>query len=412
MKSYIYHVTLEMTTMDEYTQKVYSWALSPQAEAKENIYKEFYWTNDAKKLLMRLKNAKRGLFGVIGLQGIGKTSLCEALAYKLWEDDYPNLRIKWLGEKEVERIVFKQEDDVKFEFPKKYFENLNKLLQLLLKNDYTFWLGRLGLKQEEQNTILNGDYDKLQNFKRLISLWENEIVRRAKERRKGAWITLLGNRIIFVDLPDYDKNNRTRMNKDLAEIQKYWNDFQFAGDTTLVLFIQKELYGGHFFFGKMQTTDLKPLKPEEMIDSYKQIFGSTKPFTQDALLSLAQISRGIYRRFMKYIAACIEANEENGGNNEITKDLIEKTISLQQIYQDIELELMDLYPKSKESRILVLKVLEYLRVNGETLQEKLVTEIYDGNKMMASRTLRKMETYNYLEIKKVGLGNLVTLKLF
>lgn len=115
---------------------------------------------------------------------------------------------------------------------------------------------------------------------------------------------------------------------------------------------------------------------------------------------------------MKYIAACIEANEENGGNNEITKDLIEKTISLQQIYQDIELELMDLYPKSKESRILVLKVLEYLRVNGETLQEKLVTEIYDGNKMMASRTLRKMETYNYLEIKKVGLGNLVTLKLF
>jgi len=36
--------------------------------------------------------------------------------------------------------------------------------------------------------------------------------------------------------------------------------------------IQKEMFRGHFFFGKMEKVELEPLKPEQMVEAYRKRF--------------------------------------------------------------------------------------------------------------------------------------------
>jgi len=38
-----------------------------------------------------------------------------------------------------------------------------------------------------------------------------------------------------------------------------------------------------------------------MVEAYRKRFKTIEPFAEDALLTLARVSRGIFRRFLRYI---------------------------------------------------------------------------------------------------------------
>jgi hypothetical protein len=63
---------------------------------------------------------------------------------------------------------------------------------------------------------------------------------------------------------------------------------------------------GHLFYDEMRIVELKSLKPERMVEAYGQQFESTEPFTPEALYAVARLSRGIFRRFLRYILLAIE----------------------------------------------------------------------------------------------------------
>lgn len=70
--------------------------------------------------------------------------------------------------------------------------------------------------------------------------------------------------------------------------------------------IQKEMFRDHFFLDKMHKIELEPLKLEQMLEAYRKALGTLEPFTRDGLLTLARMSRGISRRFLRYIILTLD----------------------------------------------------------------------------------------------------------
>jgi len=230
---------------------------------------------------------------------------------------------------------------------------------------------------------------------------------------------------ILIDLPDYSKQNHSEMIKDLREIQKLWEELLLieAFDVNIVLFVQKELFKGHFFYGKADVYEIKPLTPEQLYDFYTKNFAGEfiinnqkitypAPFENEAFYELARLSRGIFRRFKKYIRICLENwYEELEAQGRwkaplplIKKDQVLRWIGIEQLEKDMELELMDLFPKSKENRRYSVILLRYLQEHGPTDQKTLTEAIFgnydDSSKMACSRLLAKLEAHGYIKVKR------------
>ena len=82
-----------------------------------------------------------------------------------------------------------------------------------------------------------------------------------------------------------------------------------------MLAIQKEMFHDHFFFDKMEKVELEPLRPEQMVEVYRKRFKAIEPFTEDALLTLGRMSRGIFRRFLRYIALTLRHGSKREGTH-------------------------------------------------------------------------------------------------
>jgi hypothetical protein len=186
------------------------------------------------------------------------------------------------------------------------------------------------------------------------------------------------------------------------------------GVPNIVIMLQKEALPLHFFLGKMSYFELKPWDPEELVAAYegflKEKFQQnlgTYPFTREALLEIAFLSRGIFRKFKEYIAACFDAvlSTDNGFNVDriITLEDVKTAITTEKLTQDMELTLCELWPRNKDNRIYAVKVLKFLRENGPTPQKVLATEIFDGNLMLCSRVLNKLGDHGFLKMEKKGV---------
>jgi len=121
--------------------------------------------------------------------------------------------------------------------------------------------------------------------------------------RHDSFLQILGEaQTILIDLPDYSKTDMRRVSTDLETIHWIWNRLaHFPNQPNIVTTFQKELFRGHFFLGKMNRIELNPLKPDIILRFYEKKFNGTEPYTRDALLLLAKMSRGIFRRFLKYL---------------------------------------------------------------------------------------------------------------
>jgi hypothetical protein len=206
--------------------------------------------------------------------------------------------------------------------------------------------------------------------------------RRVESTRKKVWHKLLSEKhSIFIDMPDYSKTDRRMMAKDLEEIYWLWQSLNRVRSQSadsipipnIVIAIQKEMFGGHFFFDKMQKIELHPLQPERMVEAYKRRFKNTDPFTSDALLTLARMSRGIFRRFLRYIMLTLDLwEEERGvGGGRVEAETVREAVTMERLAEDMELELADLFPKHSDLRWLAVRLLLLLQEVGERKQSEL-----------------------------------------
>jgi len=350
---------------------VYDWATHLQGEAIKDASENFYMTEDAKRLIFMLSHSQEGFIGVIGLQGIGKSRTLEMLANYFKAKGDKTLFFRWLPD----------------------------------------WETRL---REREAQFMNEG---------------KTIIERLPYDSNVAFLSSFS--MIFIDLPDYNKKNKDAMSKDLRSIESIWKQiadsktaesatktegtiiteytvFKKATLPTFVLGIQKEMYSGHFFLGKMIAVELSPMKPYEMVEAYKIKWGNTEPFTEDALLLTAQLSRGIFRRYLKYIRRSIEATVIGNYAFPITSEIIKKEITTKQLVADMDLELTDLFQNNREHKEMAVKTLHLLREKQSNQKE--IAEYLNVDEATASRLVKKLEAYHYIN-KERGSGTewLITL---
>lgn len=216
-------------------------------------------------------------------------------------------------------------------------------------------------------------------------------------------------RTILIDLPDYSRTDMRRVSADLETIYWIWNELaRSSSQPSIVISFQKELFRGHFFLGKMNKIELNPFKPETLVGFYEKQFNGTTPFTRDGLLLLARMSRGIFRRFLRYIILTLDRHEQAKTPLPITADQVHESIPPQLLAQDMDQQLTEIFPKQPDLRIEAVKLLLHLEEHGPTSQAK-IAELLNLRDYAVSRLLNKLEDSQYIKREKKGLENVVGL---
>jgi energy-coupling factor transporter ATP-binding protein EcfA2 len=448
----------------------YAWATKLAAEQGED---EYEFTPETKALLERLNSQRGQLIAVIGLQGSGKTALRQALQLELQATNDEKqegaqrtiLTLKWVGDSKehiIETFDVLNEADTGYvsmilgELIQKYKVKASKHLrdvgishedniiasqisqaadieEDLLPEYFENEIHRkehLDTYEERRRDLLTKIGRHLTKMERLLPKQRREAIR----KRRLEWV-LYSSGTLLIDLPDYDRHNIGEMSRHLTSLQ-YWWETVFANkepgiygqEVNLVIFFQKELFHGHFFMGKLDPVELKPFTAAQLAEYYQDHFG-IYPFTEAALLELGALSRGIFRRFKKYVRRCLEnfgmrwipaehsseplvhlGPDGKPDANIIDTQQVNDWIGLNEVIKDMELELMTIFPKERENRILTVKVLAYLRAHGPTTQSEITQEIFDDAAMKASRVLDRIESWGYIKRERVGKEKIVKLE--
>jgi hypothetical protein len=230
--------------------------------------------------------------------------------------------------------------------------------------------------------------------------------------RESAWLRMLRrNDTILIDTPDYSKTDRRLMAKDLEEIYWLWNTLTSSPSIppNIVLAIQKEMFRGHFFFDKMRVIELKPLQPERMVEAYMRRFETTQPFNEEALLAVARMSRGIFRRFLRYVLLTIELWETRPKPRDpIDIETVRQAVITERLAEDMELELLELFPKHSDLRLHAVRLLMHLEESGPTKQSELADQL--GLEPYAlTKLLARLELHRYVRRERAGVDKIVTL---
>ncbi|MCJ7456703.1 hypothetical protein MUP07_08180, partial [Candidatus Bathyarchaeota archaeon] len=299
--------------------KIRSWASLLASESRDPswIWDAYVMPADVDHLSTQLQSLHGALIGLVGFQGVGKSSALLALSTGSREP-------KTAESQSLQTILFK-------------WRRSSDLFRSLMEYNH------------EASVEFRSEYErKLEG----VSIDRAERVGGAKivRLRKYVWRDLLRSKhTIFIDMPDYSKTDRRLMAKDLEEIYWLWNSLRLTDATpgpNLVIAIQKEMFGGHFFFDKMSRIELKPLQPSEMVEAYVKQFKTTEPFSEDALLTVARMSRGIFRRFLRYISLTLDLwSTGSQPPRSIDTATVKKAVTAERLAEDMELELVELFPK-------------------------------------------------------------------
>jgi hypothetical protein len=82
--------------------------------------------------------------------------------------------------------------------------------------------------------------------------------------------------------------------------------------------------------------ELKPLTPQELIKAYLQKWGTVEPFDESALMFIAKLSRGVFRRFLKYVNLTVEKHLIEKKNFPIIVEDVESAVSFDVLLADME----------------------------------------------------------------------------
>jgi DNA-binding MarR family transcriptional regulator len=357
-------VTETLRQLHQRTKEALEWSamLTSETQPLFQAFTEYLWPKSIESLGARLRDIKGRMICISGLQGVGKSRACTMLYQHLKE-----VEVKLDENQGFHRTLM-------FKFPKD-----GDWVEAIWRASPTAY----SLFAEED---------------------QHELKTNSKFRRYHVRKILQLARTVLIDLGDYGRKDARLMNRDLDKIQELWTLMLELGlpAPNLLIFIQKELYKGHFFLGKFEHLELKPFTAAELVEAYKKVMEGhtsgllalTSPFEEAALLELGQMSRGIFRRFKRYIHKCVEAYQPDNATL-ISPDFVRKIITFDEIAADMQLQLSDLFSKP-EHRTIAIRLLEYARLNPDLNQTVLAErlEVDDGT---LSRILSKLELQGYIQ---------------
>jgi hypothetical protein len=401
-------------TVEDPALEVKEWASCLSAETRDASWIDNWYVmpDEVSALCRRLPSERGTIHALIGYQGTGKTSAVLAIDSHLRKsepseskkksDPLKTIILKWRrpGELIADRLG---RDDA---------------FAACLKEEYRINLGRPWLKREPDLGV-DSRRRRVARFikasKALISLdfgdVEKELGKGLFERlRYQSFVQALScARVILIDLPDYSKTDIRRVSSDLEAIYWIWNELtRFPNPPNIVISFQKEMFRGHYFLGKMSRVDLKPLKPEKLVEAYKKRFPDAKVFTEDALLLIAKMSRGVFRRFLRYITLALDHQEQVGASFPITVDLVRGAVPVQVLAEDMDQQLAEIFPRQPDLRTEAVKLLLHLEEHGPTSQTK-TAELLELHKYTVIRLLSKLEDHRYVKRERQGVENVISL---
>jgi GTPase SAR1 family protein len=334
-----------------------SWATRNRAEDAFD-YEFYYWTPDANKIFMRLtilggRYGDQLLIGVIGNSGVGKSALLHALRERLRRDYV----LKYVNE-------FKRD------------------------------LSETQLGICASSSVFSAKWDTKEG---------------ASESVVQVFTGSPPPRTTLIDTVDYGKRDIRKIHRDLSGIFNLWDKVRSYGHlgstvlgyTNFVIFMQRELVKGadHFFLRKMDIMELKPLTPEQLVEAFKMRFTTTEPFNEDGLKLIAELSRGIFRRFMKYVRLCLE-NIIVEGKNIVTVEDVKKSVTTDILMQDLDLELSDIFRNERYKRFAV-EVLQFVRENPN-VNQKTVADALGIHETILGRIMATLEGNGYIKRTRGG----------
>jgi len=437
-----YLVGYDETSFIGLVGEVRAWASQFAAENRTPgwIGHYYVWPDELRGIWDQLGDTRGGIIGIVGLQGVGKSSALQAIyrsrieqedAQRALDPDakgpvpvyaYDVLLFKWRRRPELFSSLLNGSHEASKSFLSRYlpelWEHSSSTTRAPRSSSSSGLLGKMERLLEEtrsltREVIKNPEFyasdAAFDEAHRLEQGLEKATVKRLRE---AAWMeTLQTKDILLVDTPDYSKSDRRLMAKDLEEIYWLWNTLASSGiQPNIVLAIQKEMFRGHFFFDKMRTIELRPLRPGQMIESYLRRFKSAEPFTEEALSAVARMSRGIFRRFLRYVLLVIESWEmrpKPGGP--IDLQIVRKAVTVERLAEDMELELMEIFPKQSQLRFQAVRLLLLLEESGPRRQKELAEEL-GVEEYALSRILGKLESHRYIVRRREGKDKVVSLR--
>jgi len=400
-------------------RELYDWASRLTAEAGGP--EEYYWTPEIERLVTKLKMTKRALIGVVGVQGAGKSATMRAIRDQL-KNEFPNSTVA-VKVPESGRLM----DAFRSTYEALYHGQVERLINRKVVNDFGFDPVFLHRAERLANRIhdLATSVQVGRLRRREIKEWEclspgicSLVPRRVVHELEDQALQALINaqRLVLIDMPDYPKHDRRLIAHDLDDLQGLWNRLMMNHkDVSIVVFIQKETFNhaDHFFYGKMDLIDLLPLTSAQLLEAYARKWGGYAPFTEDALQYIAKMSRGIFRRFKRYIGLALETWMAQGAQSEAQADLelIKKAVTDEEIMLDVDKELEGIFRKreQKEKALELMKVLSDKKIRREEAKAagaKSLTEFFPGDEPLPEG-LTQADLAEMLDLSEMALSRLV-----
>ena len=431
-------------------KSIYSWASKNTSETRQLGEFKYYWSDRARRLLQILELSEGSIIAIVGLSGVGKSSAQIQVA-------------RALNDKLSQEVPRSKGRVVNFKWPGYLESNYDRILELLKMQDVNpsdeeviqFVAENLATSRNENvmtrrlkevfgdrlskdDLLLKDRFDRAE----IANLLRKGMAKEPPINAKDIAANLLGpsdmnsfNRqlvisllsschTIMIDLRDYGLRDGRAMNTDLNDIQRLWqlmNEHLYAVDAkrapNLVSVLQKELMMSedqsvvNYFLRKAsQTVELLPFSPAELVQVYKEEFGDVYPFDPETLALLGRYSRGVFRRFLRYIQLCLDWKLSHG-DEVVTREIVGLVISEDDIMADWEMEMRQIFPHGEYWRYAarVLKILYTLSENeiSPTLtQLGEVTEFVSRSDLW--RITLKLEERGYLSRKNTKGGKVIS----
>jgi len=388
------------------TTAVLDWALKLSAEERGWIDQAYQAPREVIDLAARLSHTCRSFYVLTGLWGIGKSSalqfICEALG-KISGRRHEVYLLRLAPHISIlDQMVTDNVRD-----PTLYWHGIRRELERRYKQ------GRLAEYSFRQAI------DEFQKPGGDFTIAETLIPKTTLTRiRQQNVINLLGKMdTILLDLPDFSRTDRRPLIRMLDQVQDVWLKLMQDGAVVddepigpnLVITLQKELsdLAPTYFLGKANIVELKPLTAEQLIEAYNAKFPKETASLIDppALDYLAHLSRGVFRRFLKFLAAVMQ-DAESRKLARVTLSAAMAAITPTQVSQEMEAELAYIFPKPdmREKAAKIIMALLQAKYHPSRLQPFLDPNLA---KRATDVGLTQKEIAEMLSLTEVDVSRLV-----
>jgi hypothetical protein len=318
------------------------WASALSAEERGWVDETYRPPAEVKQLIERLKRTRRCFYVLAGLWGVGKSSALQFLHDALCDaSDAYLLRLA------PDRPILDQIIADEILNPGEYRREIMKKLDARHK------LGRI------PDDVHAKACDALEGIRPsgpgideipLPKTTLNEI------QLENAIETIVMKDNMLLDLPDFSRSDRRSLVRVLNQVQDLWLRVMKSGregiDTPIgpnfVITLQKELsdLAPSYFLGKANTVEIKPLSALELVDAYRAKFPTLEPFDESSLTFVAELSRGIFRRFLKFITTTLQDAHQRGADHVHIQD-VTWLLDAALVGHEMEPELASIFPKAE-----------------------------------------------------------------